>query len=226
MKDLAILVPSRNRPQAILELMESMIETGTVSDLIVIVDDDDVNLNEYLAGSTTHDYQTFIVKREGKGMAKPLNKAARNYLDDYRHFAFLGDDHRPRTAEWDIDLIDELDRLGTGLAYGNDLFMSAALPTAIAMTGNIVEALGGMVPDGMIHLYLDNFWLRLGKDLGAISYLEDVIIEHMHPAAGKGVMDAGYQEVNASEVYDADKKALDEYLASPAYSLLLSKLSA
>lgn len=226
MKDLALLVPSRNRPGAIVELMGAMIDTGTISDLIVIVDDDDVNLNEYLDGSIKHKYQTFIVEREGKGMAKPLNKAAHHFIDDYRHFAFLGDDHRPRSAEWDTDLIDELDRLGTGIAYGNDLFMGAALPTAVAMSGDIVRALDGMVPHDMIHLYLDNFWLRLGKDLGAISYLEDVIIEHMHPAAGKGEWDAGYKEVNASEVYDADRVALDTYLLSPSYSLLLSTLLA
>ena len=57
-----------------------------------------------------------------------------------------------------------------------------------------------MVPPGMIHLYFDNFWLDFGRAMGKITYLPDVIIEHMHPAVGKAVLDAGYQEVNAPEM--------------------------
>jgi hypothetical protein len=76
----------------------------------------------------------------------------------------------------------------------------------------------------MRHLYLDNFWLRLGNDLDAIAYLDDVIVEHMHPVAGKAAMDEGYATVNAKEVYLADKIAYDNYVASNQYKTLLDKL--
>jgi hypothetical protein len=81
-----------------------------------------------------------------------------------------------------------------------------------------------MVPPEMIHLYLDNFWMQLGQDLNAMTYLDDVILEHMHPIAGKAQWDEGYRAVNAEEVYSADKQALDDYLASDAYSKLLNAL--
>jgi len=71
---------------------------------------------------------------------------------------------------------------------------------------------------------LDNFWMTLGKDLNALRYIPEVVLEHLHPVAGKAEWDEGYRDVNAEEVYSADKKALDDYLASDAYRYLLEKL--
>lgn len=220
MRNLVVLVPSRNRPGNIADLIKSFDETETESDLIVIVDDDEPQMDEYLKQGC----DVLMVQKQGKGMAKPLNFAANLFADKYRHFAFLGDDHRPRTKNWDVEFINKLDELGTGLVYGNDLLQGENLATAVAMTGNIVKELGGMVPQNMIHLYLDNFWMTLGKDLSALAYLPEVILEHLHPVAGKAEWDEGYRAVNAEEVYSADKKALDDYLASDAYQKLLAAL--
>lgn len=220
MRNLVVLVPSRNRPENIAELIKSLDETETESDLIVIIDDDEPQADAYLQLGC----DVLMVEKNGKGMAKPLNFAARHYANKYRHFAFLGDDHRPRTKNWDVHFINALDELGTGLVYGNDLLQGKNLATAVAMTGDIVKLLGGMVPPDMIHLYLDNFWMQLGQDLNAITYLDDVILEHMHPVAGKANWDEGYREVNAQEVYSADKQALDDYLKSDAYAELLNAL--
>ena len=217
MRNLVVLVPSRNRPQNIADLIKAFDDTQTESDLIVIVDDNEPQMDAYLQLGC----DIFVVEKRGKGMAKPLNFAARHFAHKYRHFTFLGDDHRPRTKNWDVAFINTLDELETGLVYGNDLFQGENLPTAIAMTGDIVNALGGMVPPEMIHLYLDNFWMRLGNDLNALRYMPEIIIEHLHPIAGKAEWDQGYKDVNAEEVYSADKKAFDDYLASEAYSKLI-----
>jgi glycosyltransferase involved in cell wall biosynthesis len=220
MKNLAILVPSRERPSNIAELIKSLDETETESDLIVILDDDEPCFEQYIELGAT----MITIEKEGRGMAKPLNFAANLFKDDYRHFAFLGDDNRPRTKNWDVHFINALDELETGIVYGNDLFQGEALPTAAALTGNIVKALGGMVPQGMIHLYLDNFWLRLGQDLGAIRYLPEIVIEHLHPYAGKSSWDQVYRDVNSPEMYSADKQALEDFLNSVDYVELLNTL--
>ena len=220
MKDLVILVPSRGRPQNIEDLLFSLQETKTASELIVIVDDDDETLDQYIELGC----KIMMIAKQGKGMARPLNFAANIFKDDYRHFAFIGDDHRPRTEYWDQKLINALDEVGTGIAYGDDLLQGENLPTAVAMSGDIVRALEGMVPPGFIHLYLDNFWMQLGKDLKSFIYLPDVIIEHLHPVAGKAQWDENYRSVNAEEVYSADAKAFDQYINSQAYQDLLKAL--
>ena len=66
--------------------------------------------------------------------------------------------------------------------------------------------------------------MTLGKDWNALRYIPEVVLEHLHPVAGKAEWDEGYRDVNAQEIYSADKKALDDYLASNAYRDLLEKL--
>ena len=110
------------------------------------------------------------------------------------------------------------------MAYGNDLLQGQRLPTMIAMTSDIVKALGGMVPPKMKHLYLDNFWKKLGEDLEALTYIDAVVVEHMHPVAGKAEWDEGYKEVNAQEIYSFDALAYQNYIQSEAYEALKKKL--
>lgn len=224
MKNLALIVPSRGRPDNIRELLQSLSDCESRhTDLFVVLDEDDETRFGYYDLPAAW-FSILIYPREGKGMAKPLNRAASFLKDDYEYFAFMGDDHRPRTQGWDSYLIDALDELGTGLVYGNDLHQGEGLPTAVAMTADIVRALNGMVPPNMIHLYLDDFWLKLGKDLDSIKYLKDVVIEHCHPVWGTAPSDAGYQEVNAPEVYSADARAFESYIKSFEYTELLAKL--
>ena len=223
----AIIVPSRNRPHNIIELQKSLVETGTTSHLFVVVDDDDETLEDYYK-LANDDTSILTFERGRKGMADPLNNGARFLLERnrYRYFIFVGDDHRPRTQHWDEVWRTNLDELGTGLVYGDDLFQRVHLPTAVGMTRSIVQELDGMIPDGFAHLYLDNFWLRLGQDLNAIRYLPETIVEHLHPIAGKGEWDAGYQEVNSAEINSADLQMFNNYIASDSYKQLVDRLSA
>jgi hypothetical protein len=222
MTSLAVITPSRGRPQNIKDLIYSFNQTKTTADLWVVCDDDDPELAGYQALGIEN---LLIFDRTQKGMARPLNLAVRSILQShkYSHFAFLGDDHRPRTMYWDLDFTNVLDQ-GLGMVYGNDLFQGENLPTAIGMHGTIVRELNGMVPEGLFHLYLDNFWKQIGLDIGALTYLPETIIEHMHPLAGKAQVDQGYVDVNAPEIYDADKIVFDAYIDSDEYRALVRRL--
>lgn len=221
-----VIVPSRGRPENIKELLYALEDTQTTADFVLVLDNDDETIPEYVqvaSNSTFKSINIFRFEREGRGMAKPLNKAAQLLKHNYDFFCFMGDDHRPRTSEWDLAMEDALTGAG-GIAYGNDLIQGAGLPTAVVMSADIVRTLGGMTPPNMIHLYLDNFWLKLGQDLNRIHYLPEVIIEHLHPIAGKAEWDANYREVNAQEVYSADAVAFKDYIASADYQRLLETL--
>jgi hypothetical protein len=126
----------------------------------------------------------------------------------------MGDDHMPRTVGWDAAYLEALRELGTGLVYGNDLLQGSSLPTQVAMTTDIVRALGYMAPPDLTHLYVDNFWRDLGRSAGCLRYLPDVIVEHRHPAAGKAQWDAGYARVNNSAMYEHDATAYEQYIGA------------
>jgi hypothetical protein len=51
-----------------------------------------------------------------------------------------------------------------------------------------------------------------------------VIIEHLHPAAGKAEMDEGYERVNQVKWYEEDLLTLQTYLRSKEYADLVHAL--
>ena len=219
--DLVVLIPTRGRPDNAIALEQAFVETNTKAKRFYIVDFNDETRSEYSWKLPVE--SVIMIHNETGGMAYPLNYIARQFTGEFDNFAFMGDDHRPRTANWDKLFVEEL-YSGSDIVYGNDLFQGSALPTAVAMSAEIVKHLGGMVPDNLRHLYLDNFWLKLGQDLGSIKYIPEVIIEHCHAFNGKAPMDDNYARVNAPEVYSADKVAYDNYIVSDQYQTLLAKL--
>lgn len=215
MADLVVIVPSRGRPQAIREFIDAFGNTRTVAELVVAVDDDDPLREEYSAitGGPVFDHDT---GGKPSTMVRALNAVAihRAFLTDPPFaIGFMGDDHRPRTVGWDKAYLDALREMGTGIVYGDDLLQGENIPTQCAMTSDIVRALGYMCPPTFTHLYVDNFWKVLGNGADCLRYLPDVIIEHLHPHAGKADWDPNYLRVNSSAMYERDAGAFSEWLS-------------
>ncbi|MDM4722761.1 hypothetical protein QTQ03_25345 [Micromonospora sp. WMMA1363] len=210
MADLVVVVPSRGRPQAAEELARAFAVTCIAdTKLLFAVDESDSTGGEYPGWKITSPTHT---------MVEALNAAAdyllnRDLLGSPPPVAvgFQGDDHRPRTKGWDQAYLDALRELGTGIVYGDDRYQGERLPTQCAMTADIIRALGYMAPPSLTHMYVDNFWLGLGRAAGCIRYLPDVVVEHMHPYAGKADMDAGYERVNDRRMYAKDEAAYLNY---------------
>jgi hypothetical protein len=207
MADLVIIVPSRGRPEAARELAAAFDVTCTAdTKLLFSIDADD---------PTADDYPKPRVVAGNKSMVEALNRALGQYLLDgnFWPFAigFMGDDHRPRTKGWDTTYLDALRELGTGIVYGDDQLQGRNLPTQCAMTADIIRALGYMAPPTLHHMYVDNFWRDLGQRAGCLKYLPDVVVEHLHPVAGKAQWDEGYKRVNAPTVFAQDEKAYVDF---------------
>lgn len=209
-----MLCPSRGRPSKVAELLHAWHATSTpgVAELLIALDDDDPQLEGYQTMCWDLRATSFTVAPRAR-LGPTLNRLAAERAGQHFAVGFLGDDHRPRTPCWDACMVAALRDLGTGVAYGNDLLQGENLASAVVMTSDIVVTLGYMVPPGMVHLYLDNFWMALGRSLGRLAYLPDVVLEHAHPIAGKAEWDAGYAEVNAPEQYRADGQRFAAYLA-------------
>lgn len=208
--ELLVIVPSRGRPTSLPALAQSFVDTGAKAQLLVAVDEDDPALQDYEAHAEKLERVDLRVGARMR-LAGTLNHYATREAHRYRAIGFLGDDNRPRTQGWDQRLCDALDELGTGVAYGNDLLQGEAMPTAVALTSDIVEALGYMCPPGFVHLCLDLVWLEWGRGLDAIRYLDDVIIEHLHPANGKAPWDDTYADGNSAERNMSDSARFYDY---------------
>jgi hypothetical protein len=213
MADLVVIVPSRGRPEATIALARAFADTCTAGTaLSIAIDADDPRRNDYHDGLRGLPSVSHIIEQPSGTMVTALNFAADMASKDAFAVGFMGDDHCPRTHGWDQAYLDALKDLGTGIVYGNDLLQGGSLPTQVAMTSDIVRALGYMAPPALRHMYVDNFWLSLGRAADCIRYLPDVIVEHRHPLAGKAQWDEGYMRVNDRAVYRADEQAFAEYV--------------
>lgn len=225
MSDLLVIVPSRGRPHNIAQLYVAWSETtNRDASLLIAVDDDDPTLPDYERVCATTGIELQVGPR--LRLTGTLNKVAVERAPHHQAVAFMGDDHRPRTIGWDTNLRQALDALGTGIVYGNDLLQGEKMATAVAMTSNIVTALGYMAPPSMVHLCLDLVWVDWGRAIDRLTYLPDTVIEHMHPAVGKAASDAGYEEANSAHQTAADHAAYQTYRNGPSFEADVEKLRA
>jgi len=221
---MCVVVPSRGRPENAERLAQAFKDTGAEADLYIVIDNDDPKWNEY---AKSENYKKLPADNKTGGCAKSLNTGAVLLLDItkyplYDYFVFMGDDHLPRTPGWDKAFIQALGT-NTGIVYGDDLLQGANLPTAYGMSRDLVNELRGMTFPGCVHLFFDNFVKQLGLDLEYLKYLPDVIIEHMHPVAGKAEIDEGYERVNQPKWYEKDLLTLQRYLSEMEYASLIRK---
>ena len=213
--DLLVIIPTRGRPQAIPEIIQAWDDTGATADVLFAVDTDDPELAAYKKHAAAYKVDGRVRFTFGKRrrLVGTLNAQAVKAAKTYRFLAFMGDDHRPRPAAmpWDARIRECLSG-GPGIVYGNDLLQGEKMATAVAMTSDIVDTLGYMCPPAMVHLCVDLVWVAWGNAMQRITYLDDMVIEHLHPAAQKADMDSGYEECNRPEQVASDSVAYHAYM--------------
>ena len=222
---MAVIVPSRGRPSNIARLYQALKDTEAQVDLYVGIDADDPCVDEYkaLAKEDLH----IVISEQRERFGPTLNRISKLIYSKYDYLAWMGDDHFPRTYGWAQRYRQELDRLKIGIVYGNDLVQGINIPTQMGFSPKIVEILGYAVPDGFIHLFIDNYFLELGKAIDGVSYLEDVIVEHLHPCVGNAEQDLTYREANSQENWTNDQRRFHDYMSeeleSDAYKIITFK---
>jgi glycosyltransferase involved in cell wall biosynthesis len=207
-RDLAVLVPSRGRPESVKRLAAACGETCRArTDLIFAFDVGDPTLEESCAAAAAGQAQYVVGPRDT--LTGWTNALAMARAGSYRALASLGDDHVPRTDGWDTALLAAIEGMGgTGFAYPNDQVRDD-IPEAVVVSSDIVAALGWMANPACSHFYIDNTWADLGKFAGCITYLPDVVVEHLNPASGKAAADQVNLESSAKIA--ADERAYQKW---------------
>lgn len=205
MKDLLVAVPSRGRPASIDRLHKAMQQTCSIStQLVVGLDADDESRYPRLPGV---EYEV----REGlRYVTAWINELIMPRIDDYTAIAAgIGDDNLPRTYGWDDVVLEALEDVP--FCFANDLYplrTPGTLSTHMFMRPAVVRALGYAGPPSLQHMYVDNAWMYWGNACGC-EFLDEVVIEHLHPTAGKAPNDATY--INSGARMGPDGIAWDIY---------------
>lgn len=220
MPDLAILVPTRGRPENIRKVISAWDFTNAWdhADLILAVDADDPEISGYQAileetNNPDTGRQLFLLVKipVWEPMVHKLNRVSVQAAKEYFALGFAGDDHLPQTIGWARRYLTVLRELGTGMVYGDDGYQGKKLSTEWAITSDVVRALGRMVPADVEHMYCDNAMMDLFGGAGALKHLPEIRIEHMHPIVGKAETDEQYQRVNHRDQFRKDRNAYESW---------------
>lgn len=223
-KEIAIIIPTRERPHKIQNLHKiwfELLDTSITTDCIIVLDEDNQHTYPRLDGFIYH-----IVNGSNiRGVTHPLNIVANRVCDDYEFIGFIGDDHIPRTKFWNKNVYDVLFKnTPLSMVYCNDLLQGKNLSTHIIMDSKFIKIMGFMGPTCFKHLFVDNFWMELGKTLENIHYLDNVVIEHLHYTTNKSPNDSLYSILNSRQYYLDGERTFKEYIESAEYSSVLRRL--
>jgi len=205
-----LMVPSRNRPQNIERLAKALLDTATSVDLFVGIDEDDSHVDAYADLSRQYKFKLRIGPR--KRFGPMLNELGMPFVENYKYMGWCGDDHLPITKGWDEIYRQELDKIDTGVVYGNDLVQGKSIATQLAFTSNIAKELGYIVPDDFIHLFIDNYFMVMAESIGKLVYLPEVIVQHLHYSAGSSQEDQTYKEANSPANWSNDRQRFEDYV--------------
>lgn len=206
-----LLVPSRGRPDRAALMADSALRTASGDvQVVLIVDDDDPQRDEYLALGA--DGPTVMVMPERIGYTASLNAVARDLWDVDTILGAFGDDVLFRTIGWDDHV--RLALSTPGIAFGDDLIHGRNHPSAVWMSSEIARALGWLALPATSHQWADDGWKRLGNELGLLRFVPEVIVEHMHPAVDKAAWDDTYRAVFDDARAASDFEGYSEWIDS------------
>lgn len=203
-------MPSRGRPDRAFLAAEAALTLATraTTEVWIAVDADDPTLDAYRlhrrGALRLRGLRVVVLGAETTGnLVKATNHVSMDLADSDPDCIIgnLGDDHVVRTKGWDDAIVNVLKR--PGIAYGNDLLQGERLPTAPFISARIVNALGWYALPSCRHMYIDDAWKAIGRELGVLRYLPDLVIEHVHPATGAVPTDEGYARADESTMDDA-----------------------
>ncbi len=209
-----ILVPSRGRPARAGQMIQSALETAAGLDDVrihLLVDDNDPELEAYqeLASELVS-----IDVGPQVGYTGSLNRAAAALWDDAGIVILgaFGDDVLFRTPSWDDHVRAALPT--PGMAYADDLIHGRNHPSAVFMRAELARALGWLALPATTHQWADDGWKRLGQATKCLRYMDEVVIEHMHPGVGKAEWDDTYRGVFDDARAKADYEGFQGWLES------------
>ena len=207
---IAIVLPVRDagtgRAQRMIRCLNSWSKvTEGLSDVFIIIDEDDVHNFEFLK-----DHKgkfNITVQSQDNTLMEKINTIGLGIAHTHKYMIFIGDDITFKTP-WESRFIEYLKDKPAGLVYGNTLDLPPEINWAThpCITTNLVRAVGFYGCPAVAHNCFDNYWSDICRELGYLEFIPDVIMDHRRTAAD---VDAIYHKVMGLQ--EPDKAKYAEY---------------
>lgn len=213
------ILPSKGRPDACRKLMVKMRQMGAKANIMICVNADDDMIDEYRNISCPGHLTINLVPSGTVGCAEAIRDAFRLFPSE-PWYGILSDDFVVKTDEFEERLVRAAG--DWGIASANDEWQSDPNPqksriTASVFGGKFVRGLGYLAPEGFKHLYVDDVWEILGRNLGNWRVLMDVVITHDHPMKSGADMDETHKSANSRKINEHDHAAFVKWSSERAH---------
>lgn len=202
-------MPSYGRPEALARMEQA--PGGLPRTVCVLVNEDDPKHMDYRHYADTRPLRTWQIISIPRGSR--CSDAHRLITKLWPHEPFYGllcDDQWPVTPGWHEALVEAAGTHCISTPAGEPSF--PLLRNALVLGGDLVRAMGTLVPAPVKHNYEDNIWDQIAADFHLLQPCPEVIVEHRHWTRGDAPKDATYQRGSAD--IDEDRKIFESWLRS------------
>jgi hypothetical protein len=214
---IAILVPSRGRPDGLYRLFESV--SATISgeneiQFIIGIDRDDPYKARYydvLDRMEGSEMTVFMDENNRRPIAKIWNSLFK--ISTAEWFFPGGDDLIFKTKNWDSILVQKIKEQPHPfyLFYFNDSVHGEKLATFPIVSKYWIRTLGYLYPEIFKHNYIDTWLFDIACKLGTQFYIPEVITEHIHFSVNSNVVfDQTYADGLKDNALESDAKLFED----------------
>lgn len=210
MDTIGFILPTKGRPDNFRRFVNSYTEnTVGYSQLLPVFDQDEVDSLYQYKGKA-------IITPSTKGLVEKLNYAA-SANPHYDYFGFVADDIVIKTPGFDYLIVQAFKaNPHIKIIYCNDELNGDKIANHWVIRGSVVNEFFMALPTCR-HMFIDNFWTKVGQDTNSIMYLENVVMEHRHYVGRKAPVDATYRLSNNDAVMAMDKEAFTKATTGRKY---------
>lgn len=218
---ISLLLPTRQRPGALMDLAQSVLDTAekpTLVEIVTYIDDDD-----YTYDNLQLPIKWVVVRgprdlEGGVNLSIMWNKCWEKANGQI--FMHCGDDIRFRTEGWDRLVRQKFEEYPDRIAflYGDDGSGDSSrndFGTHGFIHKNWTDVIGRFCPPYFVSDYNDTWFNDVSKDLGRHFHI-DVLTEHMHFSFGKSKRDlntderlARHEKSKPQEIYYSREKRIE-----------------
>lgn len=188
---ISVLTPSRGRP----EMLARMIDSARGCEHLIYLDDDDPSDYEF-PPRPGHKSTVWITKGPRKKLGVVFNELAEKATGDY--LMLCNDDVIFRSSNWKERLQETIGPEEIAIAGFDDGINGEKHFSFPIVTRAWYEELGYFTSVIFNYGFIDTWIFDIAKRADCAHYIDDVLVEHLHPTVGKREPDKTFKERNWS----------------------------
>lgn len=215
-RKLLTMCSTHHRPEAFARMIKSYAATVKSKDakFVCYVADCDPYLEQYKSIKMPKNATMEI--GPAKTMVQVLNYFSCEKYLDFQYYSEVNDDHVYVTPGWDLKMMAAVDHKynGFSVAYGQ----TQNMPTATMHGARFIRHFGYFFPPEYSHTFVDDWLCNVGFPTNVLTYVEDVLVDHVHWVFAKAHRDEVGVEVENNfhigkkvfkDWYDSEKRTKD-----------------